>query len=120
MMEPTLAERVTALEKHVMQLIVRRPPDAVAEDLLALAHASLEERVAALEKHMVQLLARLPPLESSKDWRSTVGMFANDPVMKEIDEAGRKIREADRRKTKRQFAAADKKKQEAKRLRAKR
>ncbi|HXV64866.1 MAG TPA: hypothetical protein VEK15_29480 [Vicinamibacteria bacterium] len=35
--------------------------------------------------------------EKEKDWRGTVGMFANDPVMKEIQEEGRKIREAERR-----------------------
>ena len=32
----------------------------------------------------------------NKDWRRTVGMFRNDPVMKEIIEAGRRIREEDR------------------------
>jgi hypothetical protein len=31
-----------------------------------------------------------------KDWRSTLGMFAGDDVMKEIIEEGRKIRERDR------------------------
>ena len=32
-----------------------------------------------------------------KDWRRSVGMFDDDPIMKEIQEEGRKIREAERR-----------------------
>lgn len=80
---------------------------------------TLEERVAALEKLMVQVLAKLPPAEQVKDWRSTIGMFANDPVSKLIDEAGRKIREADRRRTKRELDAADRKSEQQGRRRVK-
>ncbi len=120
MKQPTLAERVAALEKHVVQLIVRRPPEASAEELMAMSRPTLEERVAALEKHVVQLLARLPPLPQPLDWRSTVGMFASDEVMKQIDAEGRKIREADRRRTKKELGAADKKHRKASRQRAKR
>jgi hypothetical protein len=79
---------------------------------------TLEERVAALEKLVVQILAKLPPPEPARDWRATVGMFANDPVMKEIDEAGRQIREADRRRTKRERNGPDRKDEEGKRRRA--
>lgn len=60
---------------------------------------TLEERVAELERLVAQLLARLesaPP--PAKDWRSTIGMFANDPHWDEVVEEGRKIREADRRR----------------------
>jgi hypothetical protein len=80
---------------------------------------TLEERVAALEKLVVQIMAKLPPAEPAKDWRSTIGMFANDPIMKEIQEAGQKIREADRERTRKQFEAADRRREEAKRRRAK-
>src|SRR5438105_497024 len=118
MKELKLEERVAALEKHLYQLIFRVPSEATSDQLRALSQATLEERVAALEKHIVTLLARLPPLEPPKDWRSTVGMFAGDAVMKEIDEAGRKIREEDRRRTKREFEAKDRKAREAKRRRA--
>jgi hypothetical protein len=58
----------------------------------------LEERIAALEKQVAEQQARLSALESPKDWRSTLGMFAEDEVMKRIFEAGRKIREADRQR----------------------
>ncbi len=63
---------------------------------------TLEERVTALEQQLERLAERLLPgekLPPKKDWRSTIGMFANDPIMKEIDEEGRKIREEDRRLT---------------------
>ena len=30
-----------------------------------------------------------------KDWRSALGMFSGDALMKEIDEEGRRIREAE-------------------------
>jgi hypothetical protein len=57
---------------------------------------TLEERVAALEATVAQLLSRADAVGAKKDWRSTLGMFADDPLMKEIDEEGRRIREAGR------------------------
>ena len=61
-----------------------------------MAQPTYEERLEALEKAVAQLMDRPQPAVESKDWRSTVGMFTNDPVMKEIQEEGRKIREAER------------------------
>jgi hypothetical protein len=63
---------------------------------------TLEERVTALEHQVEELTKRLLPGEKmppKKDWRSVVGMFANDPIMQEIIEEGRKIRERDREMT---------------------
>ncbi len=57
---------------------------------------TLEERVAALEEIVSQLLSRSEGAGVKKDWRSSLGMFANNPLMHEIDEEGRHIREADR------------------------
>ena len=65
-----------------------------------MAQSTLEERVAALEEVMVRILEQSASDPLKKDWRSTLGMFANDNVMQEIDEEGRKIREADRQRTK--------------------
>ena len=62
-----------------------------------MAQPTLEERLEALEKTVAELTGRSQPGPENKDWRSTVGMFANDPVMKEIQEEGRKIRDAERR-----------------------
>jgi hypothetical protein len=61
--------------------------------------AMLEERLKTLEKQLAELQVQVQKLVRPKDWRNVVGMFAGDEVMKRIDEAGRKIREADRRKT---------------------
>jgi hypothetical protein len=67
-----------------------------------MSQLTLEERVAALEHQVEELAKRLRPgekLPPKKDWRSTVGMFANDPIMKEIIDEGQKIRERDRELT---------------------
>ena len=63
---------------------------------------TLEQRVAALERTVTQLVARSAGDNGRKDWRSTIGMFTNDPIMKQIDEEGRKIREADRAQARRE------------------
>ena len=59
-------------------------------------NATLEERVAVLESKVEQLLRGVP---RQKDWRRTLGMFAGDELMKEIDAEARKFREEDRRAT---------------------
>jgi hypothetical protein len=58
--------------------------------------ATLEERVAALEEIVARLLSQSDSVVAKKDWHSTHGMFADDPIMKEIDEEALRIREADR------------------------
>ena len=62
-----------------------------------MALPTLEERVAVLEQTVAQLVSQSSSAEAKPDWRSTLRMFADDPVMQEIDEEGRRIREADRR-----------------------
>lgn len=62
-----------------------------------MAQPTLDERVSTLERTVAELVAsRSKDSGEQLDWRSTIGMFADDPVMKEIQEEGRKIREADR------------------------
>ena len=56
-------------------------------------NATLEDRVAALESAVEQLVHGS---RRQKDWRRTLGMFAGDQLMKQIDAEARKIREADR------------------------
>jgi hypothetical protein len=67
----------------------------------AMSQPTLEERVAALEKEVARLSDQLRPdgEPGRDDWKSTVGMFANDPIMKEILDEARKLRERDREKT---------------------
>jgi hypothetical protein len=59
---------------------------------------TLEERVTTLEKLVEELMHKVVPSVHTKDWRRTVGMFEGDPIMKEIIEEGRRIREEDRRR----------------------
>jgi hypothetical protein len=67
-----------------------------------MSQQTLEERVAALEKEVAQLVSKLRSDEPGRDdWKLTLGMFANDPIMKEIDKEALKIRAADRRRARR-------------------
>ena len=60
---------------------------------------TIEERVARLEQLIDRLMERQQPepQPGRDDWRRTFGMFAGDPVMKEIIDAGKRIRDDDRR-----------------------
>ncbi|HEV3446076.1 MAG TPA: hypothetical protein VG099_15650 [Gemmataceae bacterium] len=64
-----------------------------------MSQATIEERITRLEQLVDQLLQPNPaPAQPGRDdWQRTFGMFAGDPVMKEIIEAGQRIREEDRR-----------------------
>lgn len=57
---------------------------------------TLEERVEKLERAFAQLMNANLKKPGRDDWKKTFGMFADDPVMKQIQEEGQKIREADR------------------------
>ncbi|HEY2250977.1 MAG TPA: hypothetical protein VGH74_07940 [Planctomycetaceae bacterium] len=59
----------------------------------------LEKRVAALEQEVAALKATLAGTPRKKDWRRTIGIFADDPGMREIFNEAMKIREEDRRRT---------------------
>ncbi len=61
--------------------------------------ATLEERLARVEQLVEELVRKSNSPERQKDWRRTIGMFDGDPVMKEIIEEGRRIREQDRAET---------------------
>jgi hypothetical protein len=70
-----------------------------------MSQQTLEERVAAMEKEVARLSDLLRPAAEPgrDDWKSVVGMFANDPIMKEIDEEARKIRERDRERARKRW-----------------
>lgn len=65
--------------------------------------AKLEQRVAALEQEVATLKARGAG-EPVKDWRSTIGMFTGDEMMKEIMDEALKYREKDRERARRKYA----------------
>jgi hypothetical protein len=65
-----------------------------------MAGLSLEQRVAALEKELAGLKSRRRN-GRAKDWRRTVGIFTDNPGMKELFAEAIKLREADRNKARR-------------------
>jgi len=65
---------------------------------MIMPEATLEERVIKLEKLVDTLLQQVDVSARKKDWRRTAGLFDGDPLMKEIIEEGRRIREEDRQK----------------------
>jgi hypothetical protein len=62
-----------------------------------MAEATLEERVATLERLVAQLMRISEKTTRKKDWRRTIGMFDDDPIMQEIIAEGRRLREEDSR-----------------------
>lgn len=58
----------------------------------------LERRVETLEREVQMLKEQLAKGNGEKDWRSTFGMFANDPEFAEIIRLGREYREEERRR----------------------
>jgi hypothetical protein len=66
-----------------------------------MTQATLEQRVSTLEKELAELRAVVTNGQGEKDWRSTIGMFAGDDVMREIFEEALKYREANRRQARR-------------------
>lgn len=54
---------------------------------------SLEQRVDALERRVAQLDKQGNAPEGQKDWRRTIGVFANDPDFEEAVRLGREYRE---------------------------
>ena len=61
---------------------------------------TVENRLETLEAQMRGILKKLYGKETSTarvtDWRKSLGMFDTQPSMKEVDEAGRLIRQLDR------------------------
>ena len=66
-----------------------------------MSETSVEERISALERTVAKLVEMHGPADRVKDWKRTVGMFSGSKLMKEIDAAGRKIREQDRQQARR-------------------
>ena len=60
----------------------------------------LEQRIQTLEQQMQDVLMSIQsspaPVTATKDWRKSLGMFDNHPVMKQIDKAGQLVRQQDR------------------------
>lgn len=70
----------------------------------AMPPLSLEERVTVLERELSELKRRQDN-GREKDWRRTIGVFTDNPQMKELFAEAMKLREADRRKARRRQPA---------------
>ena len=66
-----------------------------------MATSTLAARVAKLEKTVAELIEKQPRAPGRDEWKSVVGMFDGDEMMKRIDERGAAIRRAERRKARR-------------------
>ena len=62
---------------------------------------SLAQRIDAIERE----LRTQRSTESNKDWRRVVGIAGDSDWMRQIDDEGRKIREAEREEARREPAA---------------
>lgn len=63
-----------------------------------MSRLTLSQRVAALEEQVKSLADQIAEVRV-KDWRRTIGAFAGDEFMREVFAEGRRIREADRAKS---------------------
>jgi hypothetical protein len=65
-----------------------------------MSDSQLEQRIRTLEQQMCDVLQRIQSSSSrgsvTKDWRKSLGMFDDHPLMKQIDIAGQLVRQQDR------------------------
>jgi hypothetical protein len=73
---------------------------AESQKVAQLTLKSLERRIVVLEKGMAEWQRSQETGSGWKDWRKALGKFVPSEISEEVDAAGRKIREADRRKSK--------------------
>ncbi len=66
-----------------------------------MSQTNVEERISALERTVAKLVELQGRGRRDRDWKRTVGMFSGNELMKQIDAAGREIREQDRRRARR-------------------
>jgi hypothetical protein len=65
-----------------------------------MTETQLESRVITLEQQMRDVIQKIqsasPQNTGSRDWRKSLGMFDDHPLMKQIDEDGQRIRQENR------------------------
>jgi hypothetical protein len=74
-----------------------------------MSQRALEQRVATLEQKVAELEAAVANGAGEKDWRTTIGMFSGDEVMRRICDEALKYREKDREKARRRYARSGRK-----------
>ena len=65
-----------------------------------MSNTPLELRIQTLEQQMQDIFTRIQAAQSprlqGKDWRKSLGLFDDHPVMRQIDAAGELVRQKDR------------------------
>ena len=65
-----------------------------------MSETQLEQRIMTLEQQMRDVIQKIQSSPSqgtrTKDWRKSLGMFDDHPLMKQIDEDGQRIRQEER------------------------
>jgi hypothetical protein len=75
-----------------------------------MAESTVEERLNRLESQVTELMAAIkPPKPGKYDWIGTIGMFGNDPIMKEICDEALRLREEDRDRCRKEWEAEEQK-----------
>jgi hypothetical protein len=64
-----------------------------------MASLSLEQRVERLERLVEQLQVGALREPGRDDWRTTIGIFSNDPIAKEILDEALRLREMERQQS---------------------
>ena len=79
---------------------IRKPEDALLEEerLKSTARSRASKAGQALS-HVRKGKKNASPAHAADRWRQTVGMFGDDPIMAEIAEAGKRIRDSERRRS---------------------
>ena len=63
-----------------------------------MSEATIEQRLITLESQMQELMSRLGQPQREKDWRRTIGMFADQPDMQREFHEAQQLREEDRKR----------------------
>jgi len=98
-------ETFTLPESATLGDLLREAGAAARSPNILIDGRPIEEAMILKTGSTIMILPEPDPAPPTKDWRRTVGMFADDPDFEEMVQAGRAIREADRKATLEQLDA---------------
>ncbi|HZW33314.1 MAG TPA: hypothetical protein VFF52_21530 [Isosphaeraceae bacterium] len=99
------SQTLTLAEGATLADLLREAGAAIHSPKVLIDGRPIEEAMVLKSGMMITIPAQPPQAPPEKDWRSTIGMFADDPTFDEFIAECRAIREADRRATREQLDA---------------
>jgi len=99
------SQTVTLPDGATLADLLREAGVAIRSPNILIDGRPIEEVLVVKSGMMISIVPEPPQAPPEKDWRRTVGMFANDPTFEEFKAECRAIREADRRATLEQLDA---------------